>query len=310
MSDNITSILNELVETSKDGEKGFRIAAENTKNAELQAVFLKRAEDCATGVGCTSNDDCASDVCSLDQLCAGGGTCGICVAPSCSDGKKNGLETAVDCGGGTCAGCATGKACVSNSDCDSGVCASTVTDKNNPGTCAAPTCSDTVLNGNETDVDCGGGTCTAGCGTDPATCFQCAAGAACKLNIDCAPPTGTPTTTSGVCDTASTLTCVPAELLQVAVTGAGSVSSTSPAGTLDTGDIANCTTSGGACLQSYVANATVTLTATTAATSGTISWTLTGTAATCASCTVSATAQTCPCALTMTNGIKAAVTTP
>ena len=49
MSDNITSILNELVETSKDGEKGFRSAAENTKNAELQAVFLKRAEDCATG---------------------------------------------------------------------------------------------------------------------------------------------------------------------------------------------------------------------------------------------------------------------
>ena len=49
MSDNITSILNELIEISKDGEKGFRIAAENTKNAELQRVFLKRAEDCATG---------------------------------------------------------------------------------------------------------------------------------------------------------------------------------------------------------------------------------------------------------------------
>jgi uncharacterized protein (TIGR02284 family) len=49
MSDNITSILNDLVETSKDGEKGFRRAAEDTKNAELQAVFLKRAEDCATG---------------------------------------------------------------------------------------------------------------------------------------------------------------------------------------------------------------------------------------------------------------------
>ena len=49
MSDNITSILNELVETSKDGEKGFRTAAEDTKNAELQAVFLRRAQDCATG---------------------------------------------------------------------------------------------------------------------------------------------------------------------------------------------------------------------------------------------------------------------
>ena len=49
MSDNITSILNDLIETSKDGEKGFRAAAEDTKNAELQAVFLRRAGNCATG---------------------------------------------------------------------------------------------------------------------------------------------------------------------------------------------------------------------------------------------------------------------
>ena len=49
MSDNFTSILNDLIETSKDGEKGFRAAAEDTKNAELQAVFLRRAGDCATG---------------------------------------------------------------------------------------------------------------------------------------------------------------------------------------------------------------------------------------------------------------------
>lgn len=48
-SDNITSILNNLVETSKDGEKGFRAAANDTKDAELQAVFLRRAQDCATG---------------------------------------------------------------------------------------------------------------------------------------------------------------------------------------------------------------------------------------------------------------------
>ena len=49
MSDSIASILNNLVETSKDGEKGFRTAAEDTKNVELQTVFLRRAEDCATG---------------------------------------------------------------------------------------------------------------------------------------------------------------------------------------------------------------------------------------------------------------------
>lgn len=49
MPSNISSILNDLVETSRDGEKGFRTAAEDTKNAELKAVFLRRAQDCAKG---------------------------------------------------------------------------------------------------------------------------------------------------------------------------------------------------------------------------------------------------------------------
>ena len=49
MSDDLTTILNDLVETSKDGEKGFRTAAEDTQNGELKAVFLRRAEDCAAG---------------------------------------------------------------------------------------------------------------------------------------------------------------------------------------------------------------------------------------------------------------------
>jgi uncharacterized protein (TIGR02284 family) len=49
MSNNIASILNDLVETSKDGEKGFRTAAKDTKNAELKTIFLRREEDCAKG---------------------------------------------------------------------------------------------------------------------------------------------------------------------------------------------------------------------------------------------------------------------
>jgi uncharacterized protein (TIGR02284 family) len=49
MSDNLVSILNDLVETSKDGEKGFNAAAEDTKTAELQTTFRRRAQDCATG---------------------------------------------------------------------------------------------------------------------------------------------------------------------------------------------------------------------------------------------------------------------
>ena len=49
MAHNLASTLNDLIETSKDGEKGFRTAAEDSKNAELQAVFLRRAQDCAKG---------------------------------------------------------------------------------------------------------------------------------------------------------------------------------------------------------------------------------------------------------------------
>lgn len=61
MADSINSILNGLVETSKDGEKGFRTAAENSKSSELKAVFLKRADDCASGAA------------ELQQLVAGRG---------------------------------------------------------------------------------------------------------------------------------------------------------------------------------------------------------------------------------------------
>lgn len=50
MSDNVTSVLNDLIETSRDGEQGFRTAAEDTRNAELRTVFLARAENCAQAV--------------------------------------------------------------------------------------------------------------------------------------------------------------------------------------------------------------------------------------------------------------------
>jgi uncharacterized protein (TIGR02284 family) len=49
MSTNIVSVLNDLIETSKDGEKGFRKAAEDTKNTTLKQLFADRAEDCARG---------------------------------------------------------------------------------------------------------------------------------------------------------------------------------------------------------------------------------------------------------------------
>ena len=47
MTTNVISELNDLVETSKDGEKGFRKAAEDTHDAQLKSLFLSRANDCA-----------------------------------------------------------------------------------------------------------------------------------------------------------------------------------------------------------------------------------------------------------------------
>lgn len=42
----VISVLNDLIETSKDGEKGFRTCAEDIKRAELKSLFLSRAQGC------------------------------------------------------------------------------------------------------------------------------------------------------------------------------------------------------------------------------------------------------------------------
>ncbi|MFC4275943.1 PA2169 family four-helix-bundle protein [Achromobacter aloeverae] len=49
MADHVVKVLNELIETSKNGEKGFAKAAEDTKNTELKALFESRSRDCASG---------------------------------------------------------------------------------------------------------------------------------------------------------------------------------------------------------------------------------------------------------------------
>ena len=49
MSTNVTAVLNDLVETSKDGERGFRKAAEDAHDAQLKSLFVSRADDCTRG---------------------------------------------------------------------------------------------------------------------------------------------------------------------------------------------------------------------------------------------------------------------
>src|SRR5271165_957374 len=101
-------------------------------------MTAKSCAACPAQRVCLSGTDCQSRVCAL----------GICAAPTCIDGVQNGTESDIDCGGGVCAGCGNGKKCNLGTDCQSGVCTA--------GTCspAAPTCSDGMKNGSETDVDC------------------------------------------------------------------------------------------------------------------------------------------------------------
>jgi hypothetical protein len=114
---------------------------------------------CAADSSCTDDVDCASGFCFA----------GICEDQTCSDTLKNQDESDVDCGGLTgCPACASGKACLSDSDCASAMCASNV--------CRAPqTCSDTLKDQDESDVDCGGTT----------GCAPCAPGKVCTSISDC-----------------------------------------------------------------------------------------------------------------------------
>jgi hypothetical protein len=76
--------------------------------------------------------------------------------------------TACTSGGSVCDGSGACVECLAGTSCASGVCSPS-------HTCAAASCTDTVKNGSETDVDCGGGTC----GT-------CALGKTCSVGSDCA----------------------------------------------------------------------------------------------------------------------------
>lgn len=47
MNDKLNSTLNDLIETCKDGEEGFKNCAEDVRNPELKQTLLKCAADCS-----------------------------------------------------------------------------------------------------------------------------------------------------------------------------------------------------------------------------------------------------------------------
>jgi len=83
----------------------------------------------------------------------------------CQNGVEDSEETDLDCGG-ICPSCLDGAVCVADTDCMSGFC--------DDGICAVSACDDLAKNGNETDLDCGGG-----------VCLPCGSGKACVANTDC-----------------------------------------------------------------------------------------------------------------------------
>ena len=48
MNKEAISVLNDLIETSKDGQEGFKTCAEDIKHPELKTLFVQRSADCAT----------------------------------------------------------------------------------------------------------------------------------------------------------------------------------------------------------------------------------------------------------------------
>ena len=131
---------------------------------------------CGLGQTCLGDDDCASGLCDLieSQTCEGLNVCGngrVDAGEGCDDGGTtdgDGCDSA-------CLG-ENGTMCTVGTDCAAGYCAA-------DGTCRPASCDDTMLNGDETDVDCGG------------SCGSCAVGQMCSDDGDCAY-----SCTGGLCD--------------------------------------------------------------------------------------------------------------
>ncbi len=117
---------------------------------------------CPVGQTCGQNDaNCTSNACDANS--------NTCVSNQCADHRQDGVETAVDCGGGVCPTCGFGQTCGDNdANCTSNACDAI------SNLCVSNQCADHRRDGSETDIDCGGSACAA-----------CAVGQKCLNNFDC-----------------------------------------------------------------------------------------------------------------------------
>ncbi len=117
---------------------------------------------CDVGQDCIENADCSSQACNYYYPLR-------CVDNHCLDHHKDGDETDIDCGGGSCAKCPGFGWCALDSDCQSGECHTSFF------YCHPDHCVNQVKDVGETGVDCGGG----------GGCYGCDLGSACQLDGDC-----------------------------------------------------------------------------------------------------------------------------
>ena len=98
----------------------------NTTATKVCDAIAGLCVECTRNIECSTNGskicDSATKACKANTDCLGGICVGNVCKPSCTDLVKNGVETDVDCGGGTCVDCAAGKACLGGTDCVSGSC--------------------------------------------------------------------------------------------------------------------------------------------------------------------------------------------
>lgn len=136
--------------------------------AMLGLLALLAAPACSLVVG-SDGVPCSGDAdCGPDQRCQDGACVPDSATASCDDGRQNGSETDIDCGGPACPACADGQSCAADGDCQSGFC--------DAGSCSpqADHCSNDSRDAGETDVDCGG-----------ADCPPCPLAAGCLADADC-----------------------------------------------------------------------------------------------------------------------------
>lgn len=129
--------------TCGDGKLDSDEACDDGNNSGNDGCTTCKIDDCyscsstmgelSTCTPATAGTACESDankVCDgakncvecVDAAQCGGGYCHQNACAKCDDGKKNGDETDVDCGGLNCGKCTDGKACGTGDDCNSTFC--------------------------------------------------------------------------------------------------------------------------------------------------------------------------------------------